>query len=79
MEAAVDEHPMLVKDQEASDALKLYFRYTAHYIVAARAFMRPDQVGLPRQIENYKSPTNDQKSSFHPNPNLTQLFADFFS
>ena len=44
MEAVLEEHPLLAQDKEASDALRLYFRYTAHYIVAASAFMRPDQV-----------------------------------
>ena len=44
MEAAIDEHPKLINDEEATKLLKLYFQYTAHYIVAALTFMRPDQV-----------------------------------
>jgi hypothetical protein len=46
MEAAVKEHSKLIDDQEAKEALIKYFRYTAHYIVAASDFMRPDQVRL---------------------------------
>jgi truncated hemoglobin YjbI len=44
MKAAVEEHENLKEDQEAKEALYLYFRYTAHYIVAASDYMRPDQV-----------------------------------
>ena len=52
MEAAMEEHPVLTKDDEARKALSKYFRYTAHYIVVASQFMRPDQVrpNLPEQM-----------------------------
>jgi hypothetical protein len=46
MEAAIREHSKLINDGEAKQALVKYFRYTAHYIVAASDFMRPDQVRL---------------------------------
>jgi truncated hemoglobin YjbI len=44
MEAATEEHPMLKADDEARKALANYFRYTAHYIVVAGHYMRPDQL-----------------------------------
>ena len=44
MEAAVKEHSKLINDEEAKEKLVKYFRYTAHYIVAASDFMKPDQV-----------------------------------
>jgi truncated hemoglobin YjbI len=46
MEGAIGEHPALMKDDEAQKALAKYFRYTAHYIVVASQYMRPDQVGV---------------------------------
>jgi hemoglobin len=42
MRAAMDEHNVL--DEYAKTALHKYFRYTAHYIVVASEYMRPDQV-----------------------------------
>jgi truncated hemoglobin YjbI len=45
MRDAMKEHEVLNKDEEALDALEKYFRFTAHYIVVASEFMRPDQVG----------------------------------
>jgi hypothetical protein len=44
MHAAIEEHDQLQDDAEAREALQKYFLYTAHYIVVASEFMRPDQV-----------------------------------
>jgi truncated hemoglobin YjbI len=44
MVSAIDEHENLHNDSEAKEHLKKYFTYTAHYIVAAMEYMRPDQV-----------------------------------
>jgi len=44
MESVIDENEALASDEEAKRCLKLYFRYTAHYIVAACVYMRPDQL-----------------------------------
>ena len=49
MEAALDEHPLLQPpnqqdNQQVRHALQCYFRYTAHYIVVASEYMRPDQL-----------------------------------
>ena len=44
MEAAMKEHAVIKTDDQARKALSNYFRYTAHYIVAASHFMRSDQV-----------------------------------
>lgn len=44
MEAAIQKHSKLSNDDEAKECLNQYFRYTAHYIVTASEFMRPDQV-----------------------------------
>ena len=44
MNAAIDEHDELQNDVEAKERLKDYFAHTAHYIVAAMEYMRPDQV-----------------------------------
>lgn len=46
MKAAIDGHATLGQDDDAVDALLKYFRYTAHYIVIASEYMRPDQVRL---------------------------------
>jgi len=43
---AIDDHEALQDDEEAKKHLVNYFRYTAHYIVAAMEYMRPDQVSL---------------------------------
>lgn len=45
MKLAMEEHEELCSDDLASDLLLKYFTYTAHYIVAASEYMRPDQVG----------------------------------
>lgn len=44
MEKALEDHTKLSQDDEARTALCKYFRYTAHYIVIASQFMRPDQL-----------------------------------
>lgn len=44
MKEAIDSHEALQDDAEARELLTKYFQYTAHYIVAASAYMRPDQV-----------------------------------
>jgi len=44
MTGALEEHELLQKDDEARRALERYFCYTAHYIVVASEYMRPDQV-----------------------------------
>jgi len=44
MQAAMKEVASI--DEEARDVLYKYFRYTAHYIVAASEYMRPDQVSV---------------------------------
>ena len=46
MAAAIEEHEQLMDDAEAKAALKKYFAYTAHYIVAAMQYMKPDQVSM---------------------------------
>ena len=46
MKAALEEHDDLGNDEEARTALYNYFRFTAHYIVVASEYMRPDQVSL---------------------------------
>ena len=46
MKTAMEKHTHLRDDPEARDALYLYFQYTAHYIVAASDYMRPDQVSV---------------------------------
>ena len=43
---AMQDHPLLSKDDEARIAMEKYFRYTAYYIVAAMEYMRPDQVSF---------------------------------
>jgi len=45
MNAAIDEHEGMKDDVDGMQHLKNYFTYTAHYIVAAKEYMRPDQVG----------------------------------
>jgi hypothetical protein len=45
MVAAMEEHPVLMKDDEARTALEKYWKYTAHYIVGSMQYMRSDQVG----------------------------------
>eukprot|EP00816_Leptocylindrus_hargravesii_P012519 CAMPEP_0196814128 /NCGR_PEP_ID=MMETSP1362-20130617/41455_1 /TAXON_ID=163516 /ORGANISM="Leptocylindrus danicus, Strain CCMP1856" /LENGTH=52 /DNA_ID=CAMNT_0042190643 /DNA_START=99 /DNA_END=257 /DNA_ORIENTATION=- len=45
------EHEALQSDPQALDALKLYFRYTAHYIVSAMVYMRDDQLSGGTSID----------------------------
>jgi truncated hemoglobin YjbI len=51
MHAAIEEHDELQNDQEAKRYMKSYFTYTAHYIVAAMEYMRPDQLSGGTQID----------------------------
>lgn len=51
MEQALQEHSKLSRDEEARIALTNYFRYTAHYIVAASKFMRPDQLSGGTRVD----------------------------
>jgi truncated hemoglobin YjbI len=44
MNEALKEHDKLGQDEEARAALYKYFLFTAHYIVVASEYMRPDQV-----------------------------------
>jgi truncated hemoglobin YjbI len=51
MDQALAEHPILGEDDAARGALGKYFRYTAHYIVAASQFMRPDQLSGGTRVD----------------------------
>lgn len=51
MRLAMQEHEELSKDSEALEALDLYFKYTASYIVAACAYMRDDQLSGGTKID----------------------------
>lgn len=51
MEFAIDAHEALKVDDEAKALLKKYFSYTAHYIVAAMAYMRDDQLSGGTNID----------------------------
>jgi len=44
MKLSIENHKALQDDEEARELLVKYFQYTAHYIVAASDYMRPDQV-----------------------------------
>jgi truncated hemoglobin YjbI len=46
MVTAMSKHEKLQDDPEAQEALHKYFMYTAHYIVVAMEYMRPDQVSF---------------------------------
>ncbi|KAL7524678.1 hypothetical protein ACHAXR_000672 [Thalassiosira sp. AJA248-18] len=52
MERAVDEHEALLEDEEAREYLKMYFRFTAFYIVAASEYMRDDQLSGGTQLDS---------------------------
>jgi truncated hemoglobin YjbI len=41
---ALEDHSFLKHDEEAKELLRKYFLYTAHYIVVASEYMRPDQL-----------------------------------
>ena len=45
MRKSLEEHSILGRDDQARKLLEQYFTYTAHYIVVAMDYMRPDQVG----------------------------------
>jgi hemoglobin len=51
MQDALNSHSILQQDEEARSALEKYFSYTAHYIVAASQFMRPDQLSGGTKID----------------------------
>jgi len=51
MTEALKEHETLSTDDEARASLLKYFTYTAHYIVAASVYMRPDQLSGGTQID----------------------------
>jgi truncated hemoglobin YjbI len=69
MKLAMEDHSHLKDDQEAKDALHLYFQYTAHYIVAASDYMRPDQVSV--FIRVCKSEPTIPHSLFFPDMKLS--------
>jgi truncated hemoglobin YjbI len=50
MTCAIKDHSTL--DEESRHKLLQYFTYTAHYIVAAMAYMRPDQLSGGTQIDS---------------------------
>lgn len=52
MNGAIDEHDELKQDEEAKEYLKKYFRYMAFYIVAAKEYMRDDQLSGGTQIDS---------------------------
>lgn len=53
MNGAIDDHEELKKqNDEAKEYLKKYFRYTAFYIVAARVYMKDDQLSGGVQIDS---------------------------
>ena len=59
MDCAIDEHPELLQtttemnnNDDAREYLKLYFRYTAYYIVAASEYMRDDQLSGGTQLDS---------------------------
>lgn len=54
MEGAIDEHDALAGEENdiARDYLKMYFRYTAFYIVAASEYMRDDQLSGGTQLDS---------------------------
>ena len=54
MELAIEDHPNLKggEHDEAREYLKLYFRFTAFYIVAASEYMRDDQLSGGTQLDS---------------------------
>ena len=52
MNLAIDEHEALIQDEEAKKYLKMYFRYTAYYIVVAKEYMRDDQLSGGHQMDS---------------------------
>eukprot|EP00521_Asterionellopsis_glacialis_P016280 CAMPEP_0195299688 /NCGR_PEP_ID=MMETSP0707-20130614/26001_1 /TAXON_ID=33640 /ORGANISM="Asterionellopsis glacialis, Strain CCMP134" /LENGTH=177 /DNA_ID=CAMNT_0040362151 /DNA_START=33 /DNA_END=566 /DNA_ORIENTATION=- len=51
MKYAMENHDILGKDDEAKKHLMNYFTYTSHYIVAAREYMREDQLSGGTQLD----------------------------
>ena len=53
MEAAIEEHSNLMGEEQevAREYLRMYFRYTAYYIVVASEFMRDDQLSGGREVD----------------------------
>jgi len=51
MTKALEDHTELSNDEEARASLLKYFTYTAHYIVAASVYMRPDKLSGGTQID----------------------------
>ena len=49
---ALEKHSQLKNDEEIRIRLGRYFRYTAHYIVAASEYMRPDQLSGGLIVDN---------------------------
>jgi truncated hemoglobin YjbI len=49
MKDALHEHTSLSQDTHVREILERYFAYTAHYIVAAMEYLRPDQVSCFRR------------------------------
>jgi truncated hemoglobin YjbI len=52
MNCAIDEHEALLDDVDAKKNLKMYFRYTAYYIVVAKEYMRDDQLSGGHQMDS---------------------------
>jgi len=52
MNCAIDEHEELKQDEEAKEHLKMYFRFTAFYIVVASVYMKNDQLSGGVQIDS---------------------------
>lgn len=56
MEKALEDHEVLSTDDEARIKLFKYFTYTAHYIVAASIYMKPDQASKMNIISYNRKP-----------------------
>jgi len=52
MDLAIEDHEMLKDDEDAREALKMYFRFTAFYIVVASEYMRDDQLSGGTQLDS---------------------------
>lgn len=52
MNLAINEHEALIHDEDAKRYLKMYFRYTAFYIVVAKEYMRDDQLSGGHQMDS---------------------------
>lgn len=78
MKGALQENKFLQRDDEALDALVKYFRYTAHYIVVASEYMRPDQVRATRVIYPTHSATCVSSISYFKGNYLILIFSYVF-